>query len=234
MRTPPGRARRLRFVRRRLAFLAAASLSVPALAFAAAGDPKEAFTPADQAKAKTLVLVRSDFVAGWKRVPKAAEDEDVSCASFAPNLSDLTLTGEAETQFDHAATGASVFSYASLYKTAAQARAGWSRSIRPALIRCFVEVMRDAVGTGSTVTCPKQGRVAFPRVSARVYALKLACVVAATGSDVKLRIALDLVVLGRGRAETSVMAIGMGAGIPAADLRSFARTLAARMQRAGV
>lgn len=221
-------------MRRRLALLAAACLTLPAVALAAAGDPKEAFTPADRATAKSMVLVRGDLTVGWKSVRSPADEADVSCASFNPNLSDLTLTGEAETEFEHGQTGASIFSYASVYQTSANARAGWARTMKPALTRCFAEVIRDSVGKDATVTFTKQGRVAFPAVAPRVFALRIVCVVGSAGSDVKVPVTLDLVVLGRGRGEVALMAIGLGKGIAPADLRAFARLLSARMQKAGV
>ena len=52
-------------VRRRLTILLLACLVAPALALAADTDPKKKLTPADQAKARSIVLKRSDFVAGW-------------------------------------------------------------------------------------------------------------------------------------------------------------------------
>ena len=220
-------------MRRRLALFAAACLAVPAVALAAAGDPKEAFTPSDQARAKSTLLVRGDLAAGWKRTQTPAQD-DLTCASFNPDLSDLTLTGESETEFEHGPSGASLFSYAAVYETPADAGAAWNRMLKPALSRCFAQVIRDAVGKGATVTFSKQGRVAFPKVAPRVYALRIACVVGATGSDVKVPVALDLVVLGRGRGEVTLMTIAMGKGIAQADLRAFARLLSSRLQRAGV
>ena len=51
---------------------------------------------------------------------------------------------------------------------------------------------------------------------------------------VKVPVTLDLVVLGRGRGEVTLMTIAMGKGIAQADLRAFARLLSSRLQRAGV
>jgi hypothetical protein len=44
-------------------------LALPALALAAATDPKKQINPVDQRKAASIVLKRTDFVAGWKKVP---------------------------------------------------------------------------------------------------------------------------------------------------------------------
>ncbi len=78
-------------VRRRLAVLLLVCLAVPAAALAAAGDPKERFTSADQAKARSIVLKKTDFVAGWKRGTSTDNDSDLTCPGFDPDGSDLTL-----------------------------------------------------------------------------------------------------------------------------------------------
>ena len=79
-------------------------IAVPAVALAADTDPKKSITAADQAKARSIVLTRTDFAAGWKKVP-APPDSDLVCPGFDPNESDLTLTGEAESDFQHAQGG---------------------------------------------------------------------------------------------------------------------------------
>ena len=56
-------------MRRRLAIFLIACLVVPAVALAADTDPKKRITPADQAKARSIVLKPTDFAAGWKRAP---------------------------------------------------------------------------------------------------------------------------------------------------------------------
>ena len=100
---------RLRRVRRALERFYASScaalarpvcLAVPAVALAADTDPKKRITAADQAKARSIVLKRTDFAAGWKKVP-ASPDSDLVCPGFNPDESDLTLTGEAEADFEH-------------------------------------------------------------------------------------------------------------------------------------
>jgi hypothetical protein len=213
----------------------AASLVLPAVAYAAATDPKERLTAADQAKAKSLLLIRSDLPVGWTRVPTSAE-EDVKCAGFDPNLSDLTLTGDQESGFRNQQSGANVYSYASLFKTPEEAGAAWNRVMKPALVKCLVQVLEDAVGDRASITFTKQARVSFPIVSQRVFAMEVNCTIKATGAGagVGAPVSLDVVTLGRGRAEVTLMAMGTGKGIASADLRAFARLLAARMKQAGV
>lgn len=216
---------------RRLAVLLLA-LALPAVALAADTDPQKRFTAADQAKARALLLKRTDFVAGWKQQPTKPDDDDVKCAAFDPDYSDLVLTGDQRAEFAHAQGGASVYSYASLYKSAAHASAAWSRSAKPALLQCLREAMREAVGPDVKLTFSKLARVPFPKLAPRVYAVEVDCTMSSPQTGRSVRLSMDVVVLGRGRAEASVMTMGVGAGIGNDDVRAFARLVAGRLAAA--
>lgn len=234
MKTAFGALPRLRLVRRRLAFLVLACLVAPALALAAAGDPKEAFTPADKAKAKAMVLVRGDLTAGWKRTTTPDSGEDLTCPGFDPDLSDLTLTGTFDSGFDHP-SGGYVAAFASVYRTDANARTGFARLAKPALARCLAHFFEQGVvQEGGTVTITRQAQVAFPAVAPRTAAYRVTCRVGTPGSAQTVPFAVDLIMLGRGRGEVVLLTMATGTGIAPADLRSFARLLSFRMQKAGV
>lgn len=219
---------------RRLAALLLACLAVPALALAATGDPKEAFTPADQAKAKAIVLVRADLAAGWKKTSTPDSGDDLRCPGFDPSLSDLVLTGESESEFSHP-SGAYAATFASVFRTEANARASFTRSARPALARCVAHFFREGVAEeGGTVTIVKQGAVAFPKVAQRVAAYRVSARVGTPGTTQTVPFTLDLILLGRGRGEVGMLTMASGPGIAPADLRAFARLLSGRLQKAGV
>ena len=221
-------------MRHRLALFAAACLALPAVALAAAGDPKEAFTPADKAKAKSMVLVRADLAAGWKRTSTPDSGDDLSCPGFDPDLSDLTLSGESESEFEHPG-GAYVAAFASVYRTDANARTGFARVAKPALARCLAHFFEEGVvEEGGTVTITKQVKVSFPKIAPRVAAYRVVCRVGTPGSAQTVPFAVDMIMLGRGRGEVVMLAMAAGPGIAQADVRSFARLLASRMQKAGV
>ena len=66
--------------------------------------------------------------AGWKRTSTAnSGDDDLSCSFYHPDCSDLTLTGDAEAEFQRTGGFPSVLSYADVYATATDAAASWSR-----------------------------------------------------------------------------------------------------------
>ena len=87
---------------RRLLLLVLVVLALPALALAAATDPKKQINPADQRKAASIVLKRPDvIVPGWKKVatiPNSAAEP--GCPGYNPDQSDLILTGEASNNYE--------------------------------------------------------------------------------------------------------------------------------------
>ena len=61
---------------RRLALLLLVVLAVPALALAADTDPQRKINAADERKAASIVLKRTDFAAGWKRTTTPNSDDE--------------------------------------------------------------------------------------------------------------------------------------------------------------
>jgi hypothetical protein len=138
-------------VRRPLAALLALCLAIPAAALAADTDPKKRITLADQAKARSILLKRTDFVAGWKRTP-ASPDSDFICPGFNPDESDLTLTGEAEADFERSGSGVGVYSYSEVWASKTDALKSWTRSDKPAAARCLgYAVRKGAESEGAQV-----------------------------------------------------------------------------------
>ena len=215
--------------------LLAVSLALPAIALAADTEPAKRLTPADQAKARSLLLKRADFTTGWKDAPgSGADGSDFSCPGFDPDQSDLTLTGEADSDFTNG-SGAYVGSMAGLYRSAAEARASWSRSNKPAVTRCLALLIRQTFAQqGATAKATKAGRIAFPRVAPRVAAFRVAVSVSFPQVGRPVPVVLHLVVLGRGRAEVALVAMALGSGIPQADLKAFASLVSQRMAAAKV
>ena len=222
---------------RRLAIFLAVCLAVPALALAAEGEPKKQIAPADQKKAASIVLKRGDFAAGWKRIRTPDDGEDLRCPGFAPDESDLTLTGESESEFEYTGGMPYVGSFSNVYVSTKDALASWSRSVKPAVARCVAHFFRQGIAAeGGKVAIVKQGRIAFPRVAPRTAAFRVLARVTITdaGKSVTIPFAIHLIALGQGRGDLGLIAMGPGAGIPAADLRAFAKLLASRLQTSGL
>jgi hypothetical protein len=220
----------------RVAVLLVGCLALPALALAAGTDPVKRIDPADQRKAASIILQRADLGAGWRKVSVTPDDvADVSCPGFNPDLSNLTVTGDAKTTYKKAVGVQSVYSGASVYETKADALALRSRTVKPGLARCLAHTLKQGMDEeNGTVTIVSQGRMAFPKVAPRTAAFHVVASVSVrqAGQTVTLPFTLHWVVLGRGRAETAFFALGVGKGLPMEDLRAYAKLLAGRLAAA--
>jgi hypothetical protein len=220
-------------MRRRLGALLVLCIAVPAVALAADTDPKKKITPADQAKARSILLKRSDFAAGWKKVPPSP-DSDLTCPGFNPDESDLTLTGEAEASFEHP-QGLFIGSHSEVFATRDDALKSWTRSDKPATARCLGYFFsQDVTEKGTTVKIVSAGRMAFPKLAPRTAAFKVVARLTITDNSKKTTVpaTIQLIALGQGRGDTSMLAVSPGTGVPTDDLRAFGKAFAARLAAA--
>jgi hypothetical protein len=206
----------------------AAATVLVVVAGATAADPgkqKIELNAADQAAARAVVLRRSDLGAGWTggRV-KPDLTSQVSCASYHPKVSDLVVTGAAESQFR--GTGLVLANEVEIFRTAAMVDRDWRRSIVPAAVPCLRRTLTKGLGTQAKVL--SFGRIPFPKVGTHSAAFRGIVVVSALGQTV--RVLLDIVLVGRGRTEISLDATApaSGARVVSAAERRLARKLAAR------
>ena len=211
-------------------------VAVPAVALAADTDPKKRITAADQAKAQSLLLRRTDFVAGWKKVP-ATPDSDATCPGFNPSEADLTLTGEAEANFEHTNGLPTVYSASEVWASKADALTSWARTAKPAVARCLAHFLREGMADapGAKLTIVSQGRFAFPKYAQRSIALRVVAkltVTKAGEAPVTVPLTVHLIGLGHGRGDVALMTMAFGSGVPLAELRSFAKLSAARLAAA--
>ncbi len=201
-----------------------AFLVVAAGAAASHQDPKKQLTKAENARARAMLVRKSDLPAGYQPVPSASPNPHADCPRSASE-SDLTLTGEAEGQ--QLVLGAAfVDSAARVYESAADAAASWRRATSRAGTTCARELLRREFA--------KQGielvsfrKIAFTRVSERTVAYRVE--LSATTPQGTLPVFVDLVALMRSRAGASV--IFGSAFVPpqrAEELR-LARIVAGRM-----
>jgi len=221
-------------VRRRLAAFLIVCLAVPAVALAADTDPKKQITPADRAKARSVLLKATDFTAGWKRAP-GAPDSDATCPGFNPDQSDLTLTGEADVTFRHTNGVTSIASFAEVFTSKADALASWTRGNKPAVARCLGHLFSQGVKEpGMQVEIVSAGRMAFPKLAPRTAAFKVVARLTLTenGETQTVPFTLQFLVFGQGRGDTAILAISPGAGLGTADLRGFGQLLATRLAAA--
>jgi len=197
-----------------------------AAALGGRGDPQKRFTPADQARARAMLLRTSDFPTGVRATRQSSGALSFDCAAL--DLSGLTLTGEADSP--NFSTGfVNATSASDVYMTLVDANASWRRSTSSAGVACVRATLRaelEAIG----VQLDSLRRLAFPRVSDRTVAYRI--VATAHPQGVSVRVFVDLVALQRSRAQVSVLLTsGLVPPVRADELR-YARTLATRAKTA--
>jgi len=189
------------------------------------GKQKIELNAADQAAARAVVLRRSDLGAGWTggRI-KPDLTSQVSCASYHPKVSDLVVTGAAESEFR--GTGIALVNEVEVFRTAAMVDRDWRRSIVPAAVPCLRRTLTKGLGAQAKVL--SFGRIPFPKVGTHTAAFRGIVAVSALGQTV--RVLLDIVLVGKGRTEISLDATAPAATARAGSSaeRRLTRKLAAR------
>jgi hypothetical protein len=209
------------------AALAAALLAGAALA----GDPRQQHTPADMARAKAIGFMRSDFPAGWTAKPiKPGDGASTTCKSFNPDESDLVETGRVDSPEFTAPDGFSqVFSAVGIFQTAGQASSSWNRLVRPGWLDCFSQLITKSAPAGSTITVLSKSKLAFLKVAPRMVAYRLVIGVAPEGAATSVKLYLDRVLFGAGRANVSTIMFSLEKPYSAAFEQKLVRAIVRRL-----
>jgi len=204
-----------------------ASLALSATAAATHQDPQKRLTKADNARARALLIKRTDLPAGFQARPASGQDPHIECAASVSE-SDLTLTGEADgKQF-----GLSVVfvgSASQVYASASDASSSWRRATSAAGVKCATTLLRRGFSKQG-IDLVSLRRIAFPRVSDRTVAYRVK--LSATTEQGPVPLYVDLVALMHSRTQATVI-VGTALVPPTrADELRYARLVAARMARA--
>lgn len=183
------------------------------------------FNAADQAAAKALTLKATDIGAGWKGgATKPDLNPDNPCVM---KRSDLLLTGAARSTFK--AQGATITSESNLLQSPAMVAADWQRTIGSAkFMACTRGVyMKSDEANVKIVSFTK---LPFPKLTRYAARYRLLADYAASGKSV--RVLVDMVFLGQGRSEISLLLSTPYADRAAADAaeRRLAQILVSRLR----
>jgi hypothetical protein len=189
-------------------------------------DPKKGIRAADQAKARAMLIRKSDLGPGAVAQQRSTPETHLTCNGL--DESDLTLTGEAESPTWIRGAGF-VASAANVYRTVSDANASWTRGTRGAGTRCLRDELADEFATQG-VALESLRKVAFPRIAERTVAYRVTLSGDVQGTIV--RVVVDLVVLKHSRAQAALY-FGSAFAPPAkADEVALARVAARRMASA--
>jgi hypothetical protein len=220
-----------------LAGLVASALAAASVALAAdPRDPQHRLNPVDQAWAHRIILGHDDLGPGdWRVQSLDSSGGDAGAPAYCknPNLSTLTLTGEAKNP-DFGREDSFEDSDGEVWANERDAVAAWKKVQAYPFSRCFAVAMKQefAKGSGIKFSILSSGSLAFPKLAPRqlTYGLRFRLTVAGRKIDGRI----DIYVFSRGRADGSVMVASLGAParpIPLALEQRWARLVASRLKR---
>ena len=213
--------------RMRATAIAVLALIVVPVALAVEKQPRR-YNAADQAAAKAATLKLSDFApgAGWKGgAVKPDLTPDNTCAS---KISDLVITGDAKSDFKAPAAGLRITSETVVLESAAMVAADWQRTVGNAAFMACTRKEYSKPEAGVTMISFKQ--LAFPKLTR--YAARYRLLAQVGTPQGAVRVLVDIVLLGQGRSETTLIFSApyvARAAVDSAELR-LAQTLVRRMR----
>src|SRR5262249_52079854 len=191
-------------------------------ALAGRGDPKERFKPADQARARAMLLRVGDLNAAYAAHPAPISSSGLNCAAL--DESDLTLTGRGSSPIFTAA-GGFVSSAAAVYKTRADADRSWLRAMSPAGERCERTELRTQLQS-SNMRLVSLKRIPFPSRGTRSVAYR------AVATLQGVHVYVDVVSMQVSRAEAGLIYVNALAPPPENEVRRLTGLAAAAQQKA--
>jgi hypothetical protein len=216
--------------RRTTSALAVSALALASAAGVFAGDGKQQIklTKRDQAAARATVLRRTDLGSNWQGGPvKPDLSSTPNCPNFHPKVSDLVVTGAAQTTFQRRSLEFS--SVAEVLKTRRMVRLDWRRSVVPrAAVLCLRRTLAQGLPAGARIE--SFARLPFPRVGTRSSGFRGVVRIDALARTTRL--VTDIVITYRSRTEITLNAAGPASAahpISAAEAR-LARLLVSRVR----
>jgi hypothetical protein len=207
--------------------LGAVALTVCALAVAGARNEPIKLTAADQAAARAVVLRRADLgSSGWEGgATKPDLSSGLSCPNFHPKVSDLVITGAAQTSFRRSAL---VFgNLVVILRNRRMVALDWRRSfLVPGAIQCLRRTMSRALGSSGRLVSFK--KLAFPRLTPRTALYRAVIEVQAGGKAVRVIADLGFAAKSRTEITLNVAAPASAASAVSAAERRLVRTLVRR------
>ena len=194
-------------------------------AAATAGQPKHRYTAAGNAAAQAIALRVSDFSGGWNAAKGGGGNSVVTCKTFDPDQSDLTTVGHADTAFTSGS--GDISSIVGIFASTAQAKKSWSRFVKPQLLDCMASFLEGSATKGTSIKVSSKGPLRLSVPGKRKAAYRIVADFTA-GKD-HVRVYLDVILQGRGPANTVLIMSSLVRAPSAALERSLAKAIAARL-----
>jgi hypothetical protein len=179
---------------------------VASSAAASSGDPEQRdIRPADRAWAKRATLSARDLPSGFTatRPPSSKNNGPLTCPGFQPDLSDLTITGEASSPVFQHRIGMTIFAATEVYKSRHDEREAWRRTARREALRCVARELENISASGVQVKVTGRLVRVPPRVGERAISLRITANFRVQGVTIPAWI--DLLGVARGRADATLV-----------------------------
>ncbi len=185
------------------------------------------YTAADQAAARAAVMRKSDLgtATGWTGGATKPDLSEPACGGYEPKRSDLLLTGAASSRWKHT-SGVSIVTEAWVLKSETMVKLDWQRTVEHPthLLQC----VKAQFASEPSAKFVSFKQIAFPRLASLSRRCRLLVDYVAEGQTI--RVMADLIVIGMGRTEISLLTTAPYAArqaVEAAELR-LAQALVAR------
>ncbi len=214
-----------------LVLVAVAAAVTAAAALGAAGDPKVAIKPADQAHAKTIVLKTSEVQGkGWKGTPADFGRANPICVIKHYSLSKLTANAQTGIEFTRPVdTGTFlVDSDAYVFRTPAEAGTAATTVAQLGYGKCLGAALVSQAPNGSIATSTvKAESISGLALPAKGFKITVRVI---TGGKTSILTA-DVLTIRHGRAVSTLSVLTIDKGWTPAALRSATAKMAARTAR---
>jgi hypothetical protein len=214
----------------RLGLVALLAALLAGAAVAAPGDPeRRAIRPADEAWARRINLTLRDLPPGFQQAPARSGDSSsaLTCKGFAPDLSDLTVTGDAQSRPFFRRDGTSIFSGAEVFRTVHDAREDWRRTVRREALPCVATIIEQQSTQSVRMKVVSSAVRTAPRLGDRTASFRI--VASVTASGVHIKAWMDVLGVGRGRADATLFVLAFRSQPSAVLERRLLGKLAARL-----
>jgi hypothetical protein len=211
-------------LRRLLASAVLVALICAGAATAGRGDPQEQLTPADNKRAKSMVLRKADF--GTQVNATRVDPPESAFYCRAVDESDLTLTGRAVSPAFFGSGVTFAYSEAELYETVADASAAWRRGVSAAGLACLRKQAAYEIRKTTTRL------FSFEKVTTLPFAQRSLALRAVYERADGIRIYADLLVLKHSRAFVAIVFNSPSAPAPRDIVVRLTGSVAARMKTA--
>jgi hypothetical protein len=215
----------------RLVWRLAAVLGVAAALVSAATagtKPKTTITPAGTAAAQRALLPARDLGAGWTEGAKALKTESLGCGTGTKLPVGVVEIGTADSAtFEQSGSGPFISQAVFVYQTPAEAFVLWQGVAGPAVLSCLAQSALSGGGQGVGLEVLQRQRLWRPAPGTRSSAYRIVVQVQTTAQ--KVRAYIDVVLLGRGAAVTSLSFAGFSEPMAASLELATARAAASRL-----